>query len=100
MSAADDVALLVMVRGNVAVLPTSTVPNSNVPELRETVDGLDSPATDTNSSDVFAFEEISIAPTRVAAPEAGCGVKTTEMVHVAPARSVAQLFVAAKSAGV
>lgn len=97
MSAADDVALLVTVRGNVVLLPTSTVPKSNVPELRETVDGLESPATDTNSSDVFAFEEISTALARVAASVAGCGVKTTEIVQVAPARSVAQLLVAAKS---
>lgn len=71
MSDAEEVALLVMVTGNIAVAPTSTVLKSSVPELREIVDGLDKPVRDAKSREVFAFEEISIAPGRTLRPLSG-----------------------------
>jgi hypothetical protein len=74
------------------------VPKLNVPELSVSVDGLDTPETEANSSDVAALEEISTAPSRVLAPLPGWGVNSIATVQLAPAISVPHVVVTGKSA--
>src|ERR1035437_4669896 len=54
-----------------AFAPTRTVPKLSEPGLTARVDGLETPTSEMNSSDVLAFEAISIALTRAPAPPPG-----------------------------
>jgi len=65
------------------------------------VDGLDTAASEMNSSEVLASDEISIAPMRVPEPGwvAACGVKVAVKTQLAPGTIAEQVEVKAKSDG-
>jgi len=68
------------------------------PMLTVSVDGLDTPDKETNSSEVEAFDAISTAPARVLAPVPVCGVNPTVTAQLAPTINVPQLVDTGKSA--
>src|SRR5580704_12509367 len=93
--------VLVSSTPSTAFAPTSTLLKFSEAGATASVDGLDTPTSEMNSSEVLALDEISTAPARVAEPDpdcAGlCGVKATVRVQLAPGTMVEQLLVTAKS---
>ncbi len=77
-------------------MPTSTVPKLSELCAIVSEDGLETPTTEMNSSEVVALEDISMALTRCPLPDPCCvefcGVNVTVSVQLAPGTMVAQLL--------
>ena len=88
--------VLVSCNGRLEFVPTSTVPKLSELCAIVSEDGLETPTTEMNSSEVVALEETSIALGRDPLPEPCCvvlcGVKVTVSVQLAPGRMLAQLL--------
>jgi hypothetical protein len=89
---------------SVALVPTSTLPKFNEAGLIVSDGAVATPTSETNSSDVLEFDDISSALGRVPAPvpacDEFCGVNATVTPQLAPATRMEQLLVAVKSADV
>jgi hypothetical protein len=81
----------------IALAPTSTEPKVSDTGANVSWGSPATPTSETNSSGVPAFDEISNAPARVPAPvpasEVFSGANDTVTVQLAPATSIEQLFV-------
>ena len=88
--------LFVSCIGSAAVAPTNTLLKLSEAGVRLIVGGVDTPTSEMNSREVLAFNDISIAPTKVATA-LDWGVKVTVRVQLAPGTMVVQLLVTGKS---